>query len=99
RRPMAPQSPFAAAEPSPAVTTAFAAGTVLGQYLSPAQLADQLGICKRTLDRGHAARTGPPRVTVGRKPLYRREAVEQWLLRREKGFDEIGGHRAGKRGG
>jgi predicted DNA-binding transcriptional regulator AlpA len=85
---MAPRPSFMAAEPSPAVTTIFAAGTLLSQYLSPAQLAHQLGVCKRTLDRWHAARTGPPRVTIGRKPLYRREAVEQWLLRREKGFDE-----------
>lgn len=75
------------------------AGTVLSEYMTPEELASELGICKRTLDRWHASRTGPPRVTCGRKPLYRRGAVAQWLLKREKGFDEDGGgRRAGRRG-
>jgi hypothetical protein len=64
------------------------AGTVLAPYLTPEELADQLQICKRTLDRWHAARRGPPRVDIGRRPMYRREAVEQWLIKREQIFDE-----------
>jgi hypothetical protein len=64
------------------------ADTVLDDYLSPAQLAAQLGICRRTLDRWRAARAGPPRVTIGRRPFYRRQAVSQWLLKRETDFDE-----------
>jgi predicted DNA-binding transcriptional regulator AlpA len=70
--------------------------TVLAEYLTPEELAGELGLCKRTLDRWHAARTGPPRVTLGRKPLYRREAVAQWLRKREEDFDDRG-RRARKR--
>ena len=39
------------------------AGTILSEYMTPEELAGELGICKRTLDRWHAGRTGPPRVT------------------------------------
>jgi excisionase family DNA binding protein len=60
------------------------AGTVLSEYLTPEELAGELGICKRTLDRWQASRSGPPRVTVGRRPLYRREAVKEWLRKREE---------------
>jgi hypothetical protein len=60
------------------------AGTILADYMTPDQLARELGICKRTLDRWQARRSGPPRVTVGRRPLYRREAVAQWLRKREE---------------
>jgi hypothetical protein len=77
---------------TPAMAGAFGdlerAATVLAEYMTPEQLAGELGLCKRTLDRWHASRTGPPRVTVGRRPLYRREAVVQWLRKRERGFDE-----------
>src|SRR5580693_7094144 len=59
------------------------ASRLLSEYLTPEELAGELGSCKRTLDRWHARRSGPPRVTVGRRPLYRREAVAQWLRKRE----------------
>ena len=73
------------------------AGTVLSDYMTPEELAGELGVCKRTLDRWHASRSGPPRVTVGRRPLYRREAVTQWLRKREEDLSERGGHRARNR--
>jgi excisionase family DNA binding protein len=63
-------------------------GTVLAEYLTPDELARELGLCKRTLDRWHAGRYGPPRVTVGRRPLYRRSAVQEWLRSREQNFEE-----------
>jgi hypothetical protein len=72
------------------------AGTVLSEYLTPEELASELGICKRTLDRWHGSRSGPPRLTIGRRPLYRREAVVQWLRKREEGSDVPEG--AGRRG-
>ena len=74
------------------------ARTILAEYLTPEELAGELGVCKRTLDRWHASRTGPARVTVGRRPFYRREAVTQWLRKREEGFDEEKGRRVRKRG-
>jgi excisionase family DNA binding protein len=65
------------------------ASTVLAEYMTPEELASELGICKRTLDRWHSGRTGPPRINVGRKPLYRRSAVAEWLRSRERNFDEL----------
>jgi hypothetical protein len=65
------------------------AGTVLEGYLTPTQLAAQLGCCEKTLARWHAARRGPPRVTLGRRLLYRRTAVSEWLQRQEKNFEEF----------
>jgi predicted DNA-binding transcriptional regulator AlpA len=73
------------------------AGRLLSEYLTPEELAGELGICKRTLDRWHASRTGPPRVTVGRRPLYRREAVTHWLRKREQDPSEGRGRPAGRR--
>jgi hypothetical protein len=72
----------------PAVS-GYPGGSVLDGYLTPTQLAAQLGCCEKTLARWHAARSGPPRVTVGRRLLYRRTAVADWLERQEKNFDEL----------
>jgi len=68
---------------------ASAEQTLLSDYLTPRQVAAELGICEKTLARWHAARRAPPRVTVGRRLLYRREAVSAWLLKREQDFDEL----------
>lgn len=65
---------------------AFKDGTanILSEYLDPDQAAEQLEVCRRTLDRWHAARIGPPRTMLGRRPVYRREAIAQWLRKREE---------------
>jgi predicted DNA-binding transcriptional regulator AlpA len=68
---------------------ASAEQTLLSDYLTPRQVAAELGICEKTLARWHAARRAPPRVTVGRRLLYRREAVAAWLLKREQDFDAL----------
>ena len=76
-------------EPTLPTTPASAVnGTVLDGYLTPPQLAAQLGVCQRTLARWHRDRTGPPRSVVGRRILYRTESVTAWLAKREKNFDE-----------
>ena len=72
----------------PAVS-GYPGGSVLDGYLTPTQLAAQLGCCEKTLARWHAARNGPPRVTIGRRLLYRRTAVSDWLERQEKNFDKL----------
>jgi hypothetical protein len=72
-------------------------GSLLSEYMTPEELAGELGICKRTLDRWNASRTGPPRVTVGRRPLYRREAVTQWLRKREEDLSDRSRHRVRSR--
>ncbi|MDA1315122.1 MAG: DNA-binding protein [Acidobacteria bacterium] len=56
--------------------------SVLSDYLTKAELAQQLGRSERTLDRWAVLRTGPPRTRAGgRKILYNRGRVEQWLER------------------
>lgn len=54
-------------------------GGLLDGYLTPAQLAEQLGVSLRTLSRWHTQRIGPRRVTNGRLILYRADAVREWL--------------------
>ena len=71
------------------------ASAVLFEYMSLEELADELGVNKRTLDRWHASRTGPPRTYVSRRPMYRREAVLQWLRKHE--VDPSGEKPAGRR--
>ena len=58
-------------------------GQLLEGYLSPVQLAGQLGISVRTLSRWHIQRIGPKRCTVGKLILYRIDAVRAWLESRE----------------
>lgn len=52
-------------------------------HLKPAQVAELLSVSKRTLSRWHALRVGPSRVKVGRTVLYRRAAVDAWLVANE----------------
>ncbi len=53
--------------------------TLLAEYLTPTQCAAELGIDKRTLERWHRLREAPPRTKIGKRVLYRREAVAKWL--------------------
>ena len=91
-------APHSNTQTSAAVAAFDRVGTILAEYMTPEELAGELGICKRTLDRWHASRSGPPRVSVGRRPLYRRDAVAQWLRKREEDFSYGARHRARKRG-
>lgn len=52
---------------------------------TPDKTAEDLGITRRTLDRWHARRIGPPRIKIGNKVWYRREAVSEWLQLNETG--------------
>ena len=58
--------------------------SLLDDYLTPAQLAEELGKSVRTIDRWGVLRIGPPKTVIGKKPYYRREGVRQWLLRQEQ---------------
>ena len=60
------------------------AGSILGEYVEAPELSRDLGISKRTLDRWHRQRMGPPRTVIGRTILYRRTAVQEWLRSREE---------------
>lgn len=58
-------------------------------FLTPSDLAQQLGISPRTLARWHAQRIGPARCRVGRLILYRVEAVRAWMIEQERGQSPI----------
>jgi hypothetical protein len=55
----------------------------LGEYVTPNQLAQSIGVSVRTLSRWHAQRIGPPRCSVGKLILYRVPAVRAWMAERE----------------
>ena len=56
---------------------------ILEEFLTPEELATELGRNKRTLDRWDALGIGPPRTRVGRTVLYRRSSVQKWLATQE----------------
>jgi predicted DNA-binding transcriptional regulator AlpA len=56
------------------------AQSVLEGFLSREQLAQQLGLSLRTIDRWEALHKGPPRFCVGRTVLYSIQAVREWML-------------------
>jgi predicted DNA-binding transcriptional regulator AlpA len=57
---------------------------ILSEFLTKEELAAELGLNPRTLDRWHALGTGPPRTCVGRKVRYRRASVQKWLAAQEQ---------------
>jgi len=48
------------------------------------QYAEWRGCSVRTIQRERSQRVGPPYVRLGRKIVYRVEALEQWLLAKEQ---------------
>jgi hypothetical protein len=68
---------------SHAITTDPAQQTLIG-LLKPEQLAEQLNVTKRTLQRWEVERIGPPRVVIGRQIFYRIASVDAWLISREQ---------------
>ncbi|MBF0169409.1 MAG: helix-turn-helix domain-containing protein [Alphaproteobacteria bacterium] len=55
----------------------------LAGFLTPKQLAAELGISLRTLARWHARRIGPARCVIGKLIRYRLDAVKEWLAANE----------------
>jgi hypothetical protein len=53
--------------------------SVLSEYLTKAELAAQLGRSVRSVDRWALMGGGPPWISIGRRRLYRRAAVVEWL--------------------
>ena len=58
---------------------------LLSAWLTRKELAQELGVTASTLARWHTEGSAPPCTKVGKKILYRREAVQQWLISRERG--------------
>ena len=66
--------------------TATGSGSLFEGYITAKELCKQIGamkggrpIARRTLERWHSLRVGPPRVRVGRIAVYRVEEVRTWL--------------------
>ena len=71
-------------------------GALVQGWISRTDLAQELGVCEETLRRWADARRGPAFVKAGRKILYRRTAVLDWLEAqevREPRRARSGGHR------
>lgn len=56
---------------------------LLAEFLTKAELAAELRLNARTIDRWNVLGTGPPRTRIGAKPYYRRSSVEKWLAAQE----------------
>jgi hypothetical protein len=57
---------------------------LLNDYLDDSGLAEELRVSIRTVWRWRAERKGPPCTRLGKKVLYRRSTVKQWLEAREQ---------------
>jgi predicted DNA-binding transcriptional regulator AlpA len=57
---------------------------LLDEYLSLRDLARELGITPRTIQRWETLGEGPPTTRIGRKVYYARAAVSAWLKSREQ---------------
>ena len=57
---------------------------ILGDYLDEPALAKELGRSTRTIARWRAKRKGPAPTFIGRAPVYRIDAVRNWLKAKEQ---------------
>jgi len=57
---------------------------LLDEWISRDALAQELSVTPDTLGRWAARREGPPCTRVGRKVLYRRASVQDWLRAQEQ---------------
>ena len=57
---------------------------ILSEFWTKEELAAELGLNPRTLDRWEVLGIGPPRTRVGRAVLYRRTSAQQWLAAQER---------------
>jgi len=65
---------------------------LLNGWMDRPELARVLGITPGTLAKWQNQRIGPPLVRIGRKVLYRRDAVQEWL-RKQEGFGQGAGRK------
>jgi len=58
---------------------------LLSDWINREDLAQQLSVTTDTLARWATQGSGPPRIRIGRRVLYRRSSVEKWLSEMEMG--------------
>jgi hypothetical protein len=68
---------------SRAKATSPAAG-MLEDFFTEGDLSIQLGVARITLARWRLQRQGPPVTLLGRRVLYRKSSVRDWLAAQEK---------------
>lgn len=66
---------------------------LLSDYIDKPQLAKELKRTVRTLDRLLLHGDGPPFVRIGKRVLFRRDAVLEWLRSREQPGRPVGRRR------
>jgi len=59
--------------------------SIKSPVLEKNQAAKFLGISVRTLSRMHAEGKGPPRVKYGRRVVYLKDSLMQWVISQEVG--------------
>jgi Helix-turn-helix domain len=57
---------------------------LLDDYVSQGELAEQLNLSPRSLQRWARQRTGPPITYLGRIPYYRKASMRAWMLSLER---------------
>jgi hypothetical protein len=70
--------------------------SILSEYLTKAELAAQLHRSIRSLDRWALTGDGPPCIRIGRRSLYRRAAVVEWLRSLESQYGLVGSKQRGR---
>ena len=73
-------------EDSSADTTESGRPGILDDYLTTEELAAELSVIPLTIVRWRLQNRGPPITRLGRRILYRRLSVAQWLAAQEKQF-------------
>ena len=58
---------------------------LLADWISREQLTEELGLASDTLARWEARQLVPPCTRIGRKVLYRRTSVHDWISAQEQG--------------
>lgn len=66
------------------VTEAASAAPVLDDWMSRDDLSQELGVSTDTLCRWETQRRGPPCIRIGKRVMYRRASVRDWLVKQEE---------------
>jgi hypothetical protein len=72
---------------------------LLEGFITEDEYARQRGVSLRTCQRDRAMRKSPPYCAFGKQIFYRVAAVREWLVRKERSFEDksLNGHKPGRR--
>ena len=66
---------------------------LLNEWMTRAELAAALDVSEPTLARWASRKIGPVCIRIGRRVLYRREAVKEWMVAQERRRPSSGGRK------